>query len=107
MMQRLFEPVEVSAETLAVDMMAQVGPGGHHFGTSHTLARYEREFYRPILSDRQSIGLWEDQGRLDTAQHATKLWKELLTQYEQPPIDPGVAEELRAFVERRKQEIGT
>lgn len=106
MMQHLMAGTEVSDETLALDMIREVGPGGHHFGTGHTLARYEREFYRPILSDRDNVGVWEERGRLDTAQRANRLWKELLEQYERPAIDPGVAQELNEYVERRKAEIG-
>jgi trimethylamine--corrinoid protein Co-methyltransferase len=105
MMQRLYEPVEVSPATLALDMIKEIGPGGHHFGTTHTMGRFETEFYRPILSDRQSIGIWEDQGRMDTAQRANRLWKELLSHYEQPPLDPGIEQELREYVDRRKREI--
>jgi trimethylamine--corrinoid protein Co-methyltransferase len=104
-MQHLMRPVEISAETLALDMIREVGPGGHHFGTSHTLARYQSEFFRPILADRQNIGVWQDHGALDAAQRANRLWKELLAQYERPPIDPAVEEELNEYVERRKREI--
>jgi trimethylamine--corrinoid protein Co-methyltransferase len=105
MMQRLFEPVEISEATLALDMMQQVGPGGHHFGTPHTLARYTDAFYRSALMDRQNIGVWEEQGRQDTAQRAHRIWKELLANYEQPPIDPGVRDGLREYIEKRKREL--
>jgi trimethylamine--corrinoid protein Co-methyltransferase len=105
MMQHLFGGVEVSAETLALDSIAEVGPGGHHFGTAHTLARYQDAFYRPILSDRQNIGVWQDQGGLDAARRANRLWKELLQSYEPPPIDSGVEQELREYVERRTREL--
>jgi trimethylamine--corrinoid protein Co-methyltransferase len=105
MMQRLFGGVEISAETLAIDSIAEVGPGGHHFGTAHTLARYQDEFYRPMLSDRQNVGVWQDQGGLDVAQRANRLWKELLRSYEPPPIDPGVEQELREYVARRTREL--
>ncbi|GAB4431632.1 MAG: trimethylamine methyltransferase family protein [Chloroflexi bacterium OHK40] len=103
-MQHLMRPVEVSEATLALDMIREVGPGGHHFGTAHTAARYQSEFFRPIIADRQNIGMWEEQGRQDAAQRAARLWRELLAGYEQPPIDAAVAEELRAFVARRKAE---
>jgi trimethylamine--corrinoid protein Co-methyltransferase len=104
-MQHLFRPVEVSDESLAVAMIAEVGPGGHHFGTAHTAARYQTEFFRPILADRQNIGAWEEQGGLDAARRANRLWKELLEQYERPALDPAVEEELREFVARRKAAI--
>jgi trimethylamine--corrinoid protein Co-methyltransferase len=105
MMQHLFGGVEVSADTLAFDSIKTIGPGGHHFGTEHTIARYEREFYRPIVSDRLSIGQWEDAGRLDTAQRANRVWKELVQNYERPPIDPAIEDELNEYVARRTQEL--
>jgi trimethylamine--corrinoid protein Co-methyltransferase len=105
MMQHLFAGVEVSDATLALDSIAAVGPGGHHFGTEHTIARYEREFYRPIVSDRLSIGQWEDAGHLDAAQRANRIWKELLNTYEKPPIEAGVEQELCEYVERRTREL--
>ena len=104
-MQHLMQPVEVSDATLALDMIREVGPGGHHFGTTHTAARYQNEFFRPILADRQNIGMWEEQGSQDAAQRAARLWRELLASYEQPPVDPAVEEELREFVSRRKREL--
>ena len=103
--QHLMQPVEVSDATLALDMIRAVGPGGHHFGTEHTAARYQNEFFRPILADRQNIGAWEEHGSLDAAQRANRLWKELLEHYERPAGDPAVEQELREFVERRKAEI--
>jgi len=106
MMQRLFEPVEISEATLAFDMIREIGSGGHHFGTPHTLERYESAFYRSALMDRQNIGVWEEQGRTDMAQRAHKVWKELLASYEKPPIDPGVEEGLRDYIEKRTHELG-
>jgi len=105
MMHRLFEPVEISDATLAFNSIAEVGPGGHHFGTAHTLARFQTEFYRPIISDRQNIGAWQEQRELDAAQRAYRVWKELLEHYEPPPIDLGVEEALRDYVDRRKHEL--
>jgi trimethylamine--corrinoid protein Co-methyltransferase len=105
MMGRLLERPVIDEETLALDVIAEVGPGGHHFGTAHTLARYQTEFYRPIISDRQNIGTWQERGSLDAAQRAHRVWKELLENYEQPPIDPGAEEALRDYVARRKREL--
>ncbi len=105
MMQHLLGGVEVSADTLAFESIKAVGPGGHHFGTEHTAARYQSEFYRPIIGDRLNIGQWEEAGRPDAAQRANRIWKELLQNYERPPIDPGVEQELNEFVDRRAREL--
>jgi trimethylamine--corrinoid protein Co-methyltransferase len=104
MMQRLFEPVEISDATLALDMIKEIGPGGHHFGTPHTIARFEDAFYHSTISDRQNIGVWEERGRLDATQRAHKVWKELLNNYEKPPMDVAIEEELREYIEKRKRE---
>ena len=42
--------------------IAQVPPGGHFFGTDHTLARYEQAFYEPLVFTRQNFGQWTDAG---------------------------------------------
>jgi trimethylamine--corrinoid protein Co-methyltransferase len=105
MFQHFLAGLEISAETLALDMIAAVPPGGHHFGTSHTQARYATEFYPIFLGDRQNYELWQENGSLDAAQRAIKVWKQLLEEYEAPPIDPAIEGALREFVERREREL--
>ena len=51
MMSEYLQPVVVDDDTLALDAIAEVAPGGHFFGAKHTLARYETAFYRPLVSD--------------------------------------------------------
>jgi trimethylamine---corrinoid protein Co-methyltransferase len=105
MFQHFLAGLEISQETLALDMIAAVPPGGHHFGTPHTQARYATEFHPAFLADRQNFELWQENGSLDTAQRANKIWKQLLEEYEAPPIDPAVEQALREFVERREREL--
>ncbi|NJN94775.1 MAG: methyltransferase, partial [Anaerolineales bacterium] len=96
---------EISAETLALDMIAEVGPGGHHFGTPHTQARYSTEFFQSVLSDRQPYDTWREAGSLDAMQRAHAVWKELLASYEQPLLDPAIAEAMQDYVARREREL--
>lgn len=105
MMAEFLRPIEVNADELALDAIAEVEPGGHHFGTAHTLARYETAFYIPMLSSRQNFESWHEAGGLDTARRANGIWKRLLAEYQQPPLDPGIAEALTEYVARRKREI--
>ena len=104
MMAAFLETVEVSDDTLGLDAMAEVGPGGHFFGAAHTLERYETAFYQPIVSDWRNFETWEEAGSPNAAEHANRVWKQLLADYEQPPLDPAIDEELRDFMARRKQE---
>ena len=89
----------------ALDAIAEVGPGGHHFGTAHTLQRYESAFYAPIISSRDNFERWQEAGSVDAATRANAIWKQLLKDYEQPELDPAIEEALVDYVEQRKQEL--
>jgi trimethylamine--corrinoid protein Co-methyltransferase len=103
MMAEYLRPIEVNDDELAVDAIAEVGPGGHHFGTSHTLERYESAFYTPLLSNRQNFEAWKESGSIDIAARANTMWKQLLAEYEQPPLDPAIDEALDEYVIKRKR----
>ena len=100
-------PVEVDEDSLALDAMRGVAPGGHFFGTDHTMERYETAFYRPLLSDWQNHEAWEAAGAKDATQRATEIWQRVLADYEQPAMDPAVREELDDHVARRREQIET
>jgi trimethylamine--corrinoid protein Co-methyltransferase len=106
MMAELLQPIEVNEETLGLEAIREVGPGGHFFGTPHTLDRYETAFYSPILSDWRNYESWEEAGSETATERAHRIYKRILAEYAHPPLDPAVREELDAFVERRKREGG-
>ncbi len=95
-----------SFEKLILDAIAEVGPGGHFFGSAHTLERYQHAFYQPILSDWRNFETWQEDGAKTATQRASEIWQQLLREYEKPPIDPAIEEELQAYMANRKQEIG-
>jgi trimethylamine--corrinoid protein Co-methyltransferase len=105
LMTALLAGFPVDEATLALESIAAVGPGGHHFDTPLTLERYNRAFYEPLVNIRQAHEAWQAGGGLEAHQRAHRKWKELLAGYQEPPLDPAVDEALREFVERRKREI--
>ncbi len=105
MMAELVKPVPVNADTLALDAIRDVDPGGHFFGTAHTMARYQSAFYAPMLSDWRNYESWQAAGAETAEVRATRIWQQLLETYEPPAMDPAVAEALDAFVARRKEEL--
>ncbi len=106
MMAEFLRPIEVNDETLALDAIAEAGPGGHFFGAAHTLARYETAFYEPMVSDWRNFETWREDGARTATQRANAIWKQLLADYQPPPIDPGIDEALKDFIARRKHEEG-
>jgi trimethylamine--corrinoid protein Co-methyltransferase len=106
-MMELLEPIKVDEASLGLEAIASVAPGGHFFGAEHTMERYETAFYTPILSDWSNHENWRDAGSLDATERATAIWKRALDEYQQPPLDPAVAEALDTYVAKRREEIGT
>ena len=106
MMADFLLPLEVNDDTLGLDAIREVGPGGHFFGTAHTLARFETAFYPPILSDWRNFESWEEAGSPITLDHAKKLVAELLAAYQPPPLDPAISDELDAFIAHRLEAGG-
>jgi trimethylamine--corrinoid protein Co-methyltransferase len=102
MLAEYLKPIEVSAETIALDAITEAGPGGHFFGVEHTMSRYETAFYQPILTEQRNFETWEEAGSLDAQMRANRIWKQLLTDYQQPPLDPAIDEELTEYVAKRK-----
>lgn len=104
-MAEVLTPIAVDEGSLAISTIAEVGPGGHFFGTSHTLARFETAFYQPMLSDWRNFETWQEDGARTATERANRIWQQLLAEYVPPALEPSVAEALDAFVDRRKLEI--
>jgi trimethylamine--corrinoid protein Co-methyltransferase len=106
--QRYLEPATFATgpEDIALDAIAEVGHDGHFFGIQHTQDRYTSAFYQPFLSDWKNFEAWEAAGGVWTAERAHALWKSIVAEFEAPPLDPAIRDELQAFVARRKEEGG-
>ncbi|MES2434746.1 MAG: trimethylamine methyltransferase family protein [Pseudomonadota bacterium] len=98
--------VKIDDDQLAVDAFAEVGPGNHFFGCSHTMAHYETAFWDSDLSDNEPFEKWEAAGSHDAAYRANKLWKKRLAEFEAPVLDAGIAQGLAEFVEAKKAATG-
>jgi len=102
----MLKHVEFNDDDLAVDAIKGVAAGGHFFGEAHTLARYERAFYRPLLSDWSNFESWTEAGSRNATTRATGIWKKVLEDYVPPPLDPAVKEAVNDYVARRTRELG-
>jgi trimethylamine--corrinoid protein Co-methyltransferase len=97
--------LDLSDDSLALEAIREVQPGGHHLGTDHTMRHFRTAFYRAELFDYSSAEKWQEDGALDAYARAHKKVKELLASYEAPPLDPAVEEGLRDLIARRKKAI--
>jgi trimethylamine--corrinoid protein Co-methyltransferase len=102
MMATFVKGLDMSDNGQALDAIREHPPGMHFLGTPHTLANFETAFYRSNTADNASFEQWSEEGGLDAAQRANKIWKEQLASYEPPPLDDAIDEELRDYIARRK-----
>ncbi|MGI9614376.1 MAG: trimethylamine methyltransferase family protein [Acidimicrobiales bacterium] len=105
MMEVFARGVDMSENGQALSAIVDNGPGQHFLGTEHTLANFETAFYRSSVADNASFEQWEEEGSLDAAMRANAIWKRQLAEYEPPPLDTAIDEELRDYMERRKAEM--
>ena len=106
--QRYMQP-EICAtgpEEIALDAIREVGNEGHFFGIQHTQDRYTTAFYQPFLSDWRNYEAWEAAGAVWTPERANKVYKDILAEFEAPPLEDAIHDELKDFVARRKSEGG-
>src|SRR6478672_926080 len=106
MLKEEFTPLEIDEDSLAFGAHEEVGPGGHFLGAVHTLERFRDCFYRPLLSSTENYERWERNGGNDATARAGLLWREALDEYQQPPLDDAIRDELQEYVVRRRTELG-
>ncbi len=97
--------VDVSDNGQAMQAFRTNAHGDHFLGNAHTLANFESAFWRSDISDAASYEQWNDEGALSAAQRANARWKKLLADYELPPMDDSINEQMCDYVARRKAEM--
>jgi trimethylamine--corrinoid protein Co-methyltransferase len=97
--------LDLSDDSLALDAIAEVPPGGHHLGTEHTMRHFRTAFYRAELFDYNSAEKWQENGAEDAYVRAHKKTKAWLASYQPPPLDPAIDESLQDYIAQRKKAI--
>lgn len=106
MLQQEFTPLEIDEASLAFGAHDEVRHGGHFLGAAHTMERFRTCFYRPFVNSSDNYDRWMRNGGKDAAARAAEVAQKKLAEYEPPPLDDAVREELEAYVTRRRRELG-
>ena len=87
---RCVRGIEVTDETLALDVMAEtcLGGPGHYLGAAQTLTLMEKDYVYPRLGDRTSPKEWEELDKPDLVQKAKKVKDKILSAPSQAGFDP-------------------
>lgn len=92
---RVMKGIEVNNDTLAVDVMRDVGPAGHFLAEAHTVKHVRKEFFIPKVSDRRTRIAWQEDGSPDTNQRAHKMVRDILAEHKPSHIDPQLKQKIR------------
>ena len=106
MAKRILGGVRVTPETLAVDVIERVGPGGHYLTQEHTRQQFRAETWFPTLIDRQMRRAWEAGGQKTMAARVRAKVLDILKGHEPMPIPADVETRLRAIVAQAEERHG-
>ena len=91
MTMRVLRGITVDDDSLALDVIDQVGPGGHYLTADHTVRHMRSEFYYPSrVVDRQGWERWQQAGGLDARERARQIAREIMATHQPEPLDPAV-----------------
>jgi trimethylamine--corrinoid protein Co-methyltransferase len=96
-----FRDIEISKETLALDLIEKVGPKGSYLSTEHTLKHFREQWY-PDLFERGSFNSWVQSGSRDLGARAAARVDQILEEHHPEPLPEDVRAVLRKIVERTK-----
>jgi trimethylamine---corrinoid protein Co-methyltransferase len=100
MAKRILRGVTVTPQTLAVDVIQRVGPGGHYLTQEHTRRHFREEIWIPSLMDRQMRRAWEMAGKKTMADRVHARVVDILEHHQPEPISAEVEGRLRRIVAR-------
>jgi len=99
------KPVEINDETLALDVIDEVGPDGNFMESEHTLMHFRERWY-PNLIEHFNYEGWLGKGGRDLAQRAAERVGKILETHHAEPLPTRVRERLKAIVERARRPSG-
>ena len=97
-------PVEISEETLALDLIDQLGPEGYYLDTDHTMAHFRERWY-PDVFERGNHDQWQAQGAKSLGERAAERVDKILSEHEPEPLPADVAQAVHAVVERARAQF--
>jgi len=97
--------IDTNDETLALDVIQKVGPGGHYLAEKHTLKHFKDILFFSELTDRKSYDVWKREGGKSMVKRATERAEEILKQHWPTPLDKDVQKEIYGIIRRAEKEL--
>jgi trimethylamine--corrinoid protein Co-methyltransferase len=98
MSRRISQGIRFNEETLAVDVIDRIGPGGNFLADDHTMNHYRREDWQPTLMDRWNYDTWAAQGEKTMADRIREKTRDILSTHKPPQVSEEVKKEVAAIL---------
>ena len=105
MLHRMGDGMTINDNSLAFSAYRENSPGENFLGTEHTSENFENANFRSEMSDNNSFEQWSEDGSKNAEERAYEKWNKMLIEYEQPPIDSAIDEELKDFIQQKKDSM--
>jgi len=100
MVKRIMRGISVNQETLAVDVISRVGPGGHFLDDDHTISHFKKEIWIPELIDRSNLEEWSRAGHKNMGDRVRQRVHQILETHHPQPLEEKMIHELKAIIAR-------
>jgi trimethylamine--corrinoid protein Co-methyltransferase len=96
MVKRIVEGIHVDEETIGLDVIRRVGPGGEYVTDDHTLRHFRNELFFPVVGDRRNRISWFNAGGMDTGERAWKAACKIWAEHKPRRLDDDIVKRIRA-----------
>lgn len=105
MAKRFLGGFEVSDEHLALDVISQVGPGGHFLQQRHTMTHFRKELWQTKVFTRQPYETWKESGSKDVEARVREQIRNTLDSHQPAPLPDGILSELERIKTEGEKEL--
>jgi trimethylamine--corrinoid protein Co-methyltransferase len=104
--ERIMRGIRIEPDTIALDVIEEVGPGGTFIAHEHTAAHFREELWFPRLLDREFYDAWAAAGAQSLADRCRRERERLLAEHEVEPLPDDVAREVERVVAAARRHLG-
>lgn len=103
--KRVLRGFDITDDTLAVDLIRKIGPGGEFISDRHTLKHFRREVWRPKFTNRETYETWQKQGNQTYGAKVVQKAKDILSTHRPEPLPDEITTQLKVIVETASEEL--
>ncbi|MFC2145043.1 trimethylamine methyltransferase family protein [Actinomycetota bacterium] len=100
MVKRFISGIKVDKNTLALDIIEKIGPGGNFLSEDHTFKNFKNEMFMPELIDRSVFANWKKAGSKTLETRVNEKVKEILSTYQPEPIEDNKMAQIEEYMKK-------